>query len=76
MRRTRVVFLLCAVILLLGTAGTGSAQTTGYWQYVRTDSGIQTYRVGTAYPDTHSGVEGNFTVTIAVPGEASVESNK
>jgi uncharacterized protein (TIGR03437 family) len=53
---------LCTAILLLGAAGTGSAQTTGYWQYVRTDSGIQT-TTGTVFSDTHSGVEGDFTVT-------------
>src|SRR5271157_2266529 len=65
MRRTRVPRFLCIVILLLGAAGAGSAQTTGYWQYVRTDSAIQpaTGRTLALFPDTHSGVEGNFTVT-------------
>jgi uncharacterized protein (TIGR03437 family) len=55
---------LWAVILLLGAAGFGSAQNTGYWQYVKTDSGVQSYTVidpTTGSPDTPSGVAGNFT---------------
>ena len=52
-------------------AGTGGGTATGYWQYIKTDSGIQPYSAGTAYPDTHSGAEGNFTVTITEPGEAN-----
>jgi uncharacterized protein (TIGR03437 family) len=42
--------------------GTGAA--AGYWQYIKTDSGIQPFDPGTPYPDTYSGVEGNFSVTI------------
>jgi uncharacterized protein (TIGR03437 family) len=44
-----------------GTGG-GGGTTTGYWQYVRTDSAIQT-STGHVFSDTHSGVEGDFTVT-------------
>ena len=63
MRPTRVPRLLCTAILLLGAAGAGSAQTTGYWRYVRTDTFVVPYSPGVVYPDSGGGTEGNFTLT-------------
>ncbi len=62
MSRTRMMCLLCAVILLLGSAATGSAQS-GYWQYLRTESGIQPTTSTSCPVSTTSGGEGNYTIT-------------
>ena len=70
MRIARLAFLICTVLLLMGAPAIGVAQTTGYWQYVKTDSGIQPNVPGTAYPWTNSGVEGDFTVYVAAPRQS------
>ena len=63
MDRTRATLWLFAIVLLLATAGTGSAQSTGYWQYVRTDTYSIPDSPGAVYPTTHTGTEGDFIVT-------------
>ncbi len=64
MKRIHFTCILVAVILL--TCATATAQT-GYWQYVRTESYIAPYAAGTAYPDTHTGGEGNLNVVVTEP---------
>ena len=66
MRPPRVVDLLSTAVLLFGTSAIGLAQA-GYWQYVKTDTYIAPYPAGGAYPDTHSGSEGQFSVIITEP---------
>jgi len=53
---------MCAVIFLLGAAATSSAQS-GYWQYLRTESGIQPTTSTSCPVSTTSGGEGNYTIT-------------
>ena len=64
--RDRIARLLFAVLVVLGAPALGVAQT-GYWQYVKTDSYIAPYSSRSAYPDTHSGVEGQFSVVYSEP---------
>jgi uncharacterized protein (TIGR03437 family) len=65
---SRIAIALFSFLFLVPQGLRAAAQggtTTGYWQYVRTDSAIQpaTGRTLALFPDTHSGVEGDFTVT-------------
>ena len=64
MKRIQFTCILIAAILLV--CATATAQT-GYWQYVRTESYIAPYATGTAYPDTHTGGEGNLNVVVTEP---------
>src|SRR5664280_2198355 len=56
--------LITGAAALLTTAAHGQ---TGYWQYLRTESHINSYDKGTAYPDTYLGGEGALSVTVTEP---------
>ena len=64
MTRVHLTLPVCAVIATLFAASTAPAQSTGYWQYIRTESYIRPYPAGAVYPDTYIGGEGALSVTV------------